>query len=321
MPFAAYPARLVTVGLVKEGSYGAGGAPAQLLRCTVSPVDQVGFQVDTGWRGAAVATFGRVVASIDAGLRLSGPLATDSFGYLLAGALGDVTVTGPPSPYIWSMSVQNAGTQQSSSYAVAVVDPTGPLTFPGCVVRDLEVAFGAEELVTWQATLAGLVPTTGAVTMPAASGDLPLPAWTGRVQIAGVTTTAVLDGKISLKRAVTAKRRVDGSLSPWLQRQEPLEVSGTLTVVAQDDTLRQGFISGAQTSLDVVFATGAGAATRSLQLHCSAVTWSGVTRSYGGKFVELAGSFVADGNAADVGASGGWSPIKATLLNGVASGY
>jgi hypothetical protein len=59
---------------------------------------------------------------------------------------------------------------------------------------------------------------------------------------------------------------------------------------------------------------------RQVGLHCSKAFLTTVNRTYGSRWVELTVNFTTDGNTTDVGASGGYSPIKATIKNTVGAG-
>jgi hypothetical protein len=115
-------------------------------------------------------------------------------------------------------------------------------------------------------------------------------------------------------------KRNPGSVAPWTQWSDALTVTGKASLVAANDTYRADLLAGTTVALDLNFSTGAGAGQRALQLHCTTATFTTVNRTYGQKWVQLDVAWQADANTTDVGASGGRSPIKATLRNAVASG-
>jgi hypothetical protein len=317
----AYPTRLAQVGLVKESSYGAGGTPAMLLPVTqLQPADVVGRVDDDSWRSAPAVVFGHQVTTLESTVKLGGIVMPDSVGFLLAGILGDVAFAAG-SPNTWTMALLNSGAQQPASYAVTVADPIGQLAYAGCKVSELTLAFDPDQLLAWSATLAGLASGAVSVSMPAASSEKPIPGWVGVVKVGGVVTGQVASAEVQLSRPVVAHRTVTGAQAPWLQRSDVLAVSGKLTVVASSDSYRTQWQAGTATSLDLSFSNGvAGAGARSLTLHCSQVVLEQAPRSYGARWIEVDVTFQAEANASDVGASGGLSPIKATLKNQVGSG-
>lgn len=313
-------AQLLAVGISKEASYGVGAAPTLLL--PVSPpsvADTPGWGVDGGWRVAPAVSFGRVVTSQASALTLAGDLFPDGIGFALAGVLGDVGFAAG-TPNVWTMALLNSGAQQPPSYQVVVADPTGQLSYAGCKVAALTIGYDPDALLSWSADLVGQPGAVSAWTMPGPGSELPVAGWRGVATIGGTLQGGVMSASVALTRGVTAKRNVTGMLAPALQRSELLSVSGQITVVAQTDSFRQQANAGTVTSIDLAFSYGVGAAQRALTLHCSTAYLSSVVRSYGNKWIELDIGFDADANTTDVGASGGWSPIKATLKNAVASG-
>jgi hypothetical protein len=318
---SVFPSRLVQVGLVKERGFGAGGAPAMQVPVTAAaPNDLPTVLRDNSWRKAPVDGYGHVISGLQSQLRLGGPVLCDSIGFLLSGVLGDVAFTAG-APNSWTFALKNNGDQQPASFAATVADPVAQLGFAGCKVGQVILSFDPDKLLTWEAMLFGLASSATGYAMPAASAEHPLPGWRGVATLGGTVTAEVLTGQVQLARPVVAKQNVNGSLSPWLQRSDVLSVVGQMTMIASSDALRQQWQAGTETSLDLLFSNGAsGAAARSLRLHCSNVVLNGADRSYGQRWVELAASFIAEPNTADVGGSGGYSPIKATLQNAVASG-
>jgi hypothetical protein len=100
----------------------------------------------------------------------------------------------------------------------------------------------------------------------------------------------------------------------------PLTVDGKLTVVMDADTQLTNYLTAATPALLINFASGAGASATQVQLQMSSCTYSAAEISRGSDFVELDITFSANANATDIGASGGFSPILATIKNAVATG-
>jgi hypothetical protein len=87
----------------------------------------------------------------------------------------------------------------------------------------------------------------------------------------------------------------------------------------ENTTQRTAFQAGTVQSFDCIYTQGAAATTNGLTLHCSQVAYTEGTPSYGKEYIELPVSFKAISNTSDVGASAGYSPIKATLQNAIAA--
>ena len=315
-----YPARLVQVGIGKETAYGTPVAPAFLIPVSsVIGPDNVGLLPDAGWRGAPADSYNEIAGALDSTVSIGGPVYPDTIGYPLAGILGDVAFAGG-SPNTWTAAVLNSGTQQPPSYTLTVADPIGKLAYSGCKFTRVQLALSPSALLTWSGTVAGLVSASSASSMPAPSSEVPLAGWQGVITIAGSTETRLLSADITIDRTVVGKRNVDGSQGPYLQRADILAVAGNLNFAVVADTYHQDHLAGTAVTLDLAFSRGAGAGLRQLALHCSEAYLTASPRGYGSKWIELAASFTADYNTTDIGASGGYSPIKATIKNTVASG-
>jgi hypothetical protein len=320
MTYPVIPAHLGSCGIVKESSYGAGGIPAMLIPFTsVSPPDDVGLLSDAGWRGAPADAYQDTAGPLDSTIELGGPVYADSIGYAFAGILGDVSFSAG-SPNTWTMALLNSGTQQPPSYEVTVNDPIGNMQYAGCRFASVQLTFDPTGILQWKGKLAGLVSTTSADPMPAPSGEVPFPAWSGMVTIGGTTETRLLGADLTWARQIVAKRNVTGQQSPYLQRSDVLALTGQLTFALSSDTYHQAHLAATSTTLDLNFSKGAGAALRQLVVHCSSLYFTSSPRDYGKKWIELIATFKADHNATDVGASGGYSPSKITLKNAVGSG-
>lgn len=315
-----YPASLVSVGIGKEAVYGTPVTPAMFAAVAPpAPADLHTPIGDTGWRGSAVDTYQHQPGPIEGKISLSGPVYADIIGFALAGVLGDVTFTaGTPNTH--SMAVLNSGEQQPPSYTITTTDPVGPLAWAGAKFASVELSAAAENVLSWQADVHCQPAAAAATPAPAYSGLAQFGGWRGAVQLGGAIEARVESLAITLARAVTAKRNVDGSRAPWLQRSGPLTVTGQMTLVLATDTYRQQYVNGTVTSVDINYQQGAGAALQQVRLHCSSVVFTNVARIYGSAWTELDVAWVADANTGDAGASGGQSPVKATVKNTVAAG-
>lgn len=315
------PANLVAVGIAPEPFYGVLSAPAMILPwSTLTPVDSNKVLADKSWRGSAAAVVGHETGVQASQLQLAGPVLPDSIGHLLVGVLGD-TQFASGSPNTWTLALLNSGTQQPSSHTVSLFDAVGSLQWAGCKVSQLQFDYDAGALLKWTATLAGLASTVpGSLTLPAQTTEIVMPSWAAACQVGGSSEARLLTAQVTLARAVTAKYNATGAQTPWLQRSDVLTVTGQLVVAISTDTYRSLFLAGSSSSLDLNYQTGSGSGLRQLKLHCSNVTLTQSARTYGAKWVEVQANFEAAANATDAGASGGLSPIKATLRNTVASG-
>lgn len=315
-----YPSGLVVVGIAKEPAYGTATAPVMYLPVTPpAPTDIHTPIPDVAWRSSAVDSYGHQPGPLEGAVQLGGPVFADTIGFALAGVLGDVASAGS-NPTTHTMASLNTGEQQPPSYTITTSDPVGALAWAGSKFASVTLSADADGVLSW----AGQVhcqPAAAAATPAAApTGASQFAGWRGVVQLGGVTDARVESLDVTLQRPVTAKRNVDGTRTPWLQRSGPLQITGQMTIVIANDTYRQQYVNGTVTAVDINYQQGAGAGLQQVRLHCSTVVFTNVARTYGNSWIEYAIAFTADANTTDIGASGGQSPVKATLKNLVAAG-
>jgi hypothetical protein len=315
-----YPSRLVKVGIGKESTFGTAVAPAAGLAVAAPGVsDKHATIVDTGWRQSTAASYGHQPGPLDSAVSLGGPAFVDALGWPLAGVLGDHTVTGTTAPYTHTLALLNSGSMQPSSYTVTLDDPVGALAYPGCRWSGFTLTANADGLLTWGGTLAGLNPGAGSVP-PAPAVVLPMPGWSGVVTIGGSVESRVLDLSVSITRQLTAKRNTNGQQTPNNIQAGALAVSGQATLLIHNDNYRSSLLNASSLAIDATWSQGAGAASQQITLHSSACVLDAASRAYVGDWVEVQLGWTADANTTDAGASGGKSPIKATLINAVGAG-
>ncbi|MDH6108862.1 hypothetical protein P3T36_002993 [Kitasatospora sp. MAP12-15] len=275
---------------------------------------------DKGLRGAMAELYDEIPTVKSSTFDFSGDAYPDILGFMVTGVLGDLTTTGAAAPYSHAASLYNANDGQPPSYTLTDFYAVNTRQYPGSKFSDLEIKFNADGLITYSAKAVGLasIPTTAPT--PSFTSVQPLAAWTGAVQIGGSPFHALMDGSISIKRSVAIIPTVDGSQSPHALWSGPVTVSGKMTLVMEDESQLTNFLTTATTSLDFTFQAGTGASLVSLKLHMSSVIYGQADISRGKEYVEIGVTFNAKANATDVGASGGYSPIKVTLQNSVVAG-
>lgn len=318
---AAKPTNLTTVGIAKEATPGTPvAATAFVASSAPTPKDVVKLVQDKGLRGSMVEDYGETPTVRHSTFDFGGDVFPDIIGWILTGVLGDLTTTGASAPFTHAISVLNSGDGQPPSYTLTDNYVVNTRQYPGAKFTDLDIKFSGDGLVTYSAkamaygSVTTSAPTASYTAVPAVA------AYTGAVTIGGSAALAVMDGDISIKRPVAVVDTVDGSQNPYLLWSGPVSVSGKLTLVMEDETHLTNYLTGVNPALDIVWTQGAGAALTSVQLHMTSVVYQSAEIGRGKDFVEISVSFNAKANATDVGASGGYSPIKATLKNAVAAG-
>lgn len=314
------PSHLAVFGVGKEVTPGTAVAPTQFIPWkTLSPKDDVDLIDDKGQRGAPVDSFGIIQGQKGSELDFGGDVFADSIGFMLASLLPDIATTGASAPFTTTFSTLCTGDTQPKSHTYTIFDPLGTWQYPGNKLSELGFKWTADGLFEYSAKATGWTYTTGTTPTPSFSNVKPVANWTTLTKIAG-TTVFVQDGELTIKRAVTAIRGANGTQNPYSVWSGDVSVEGKFTLVMEDTSQKTIFQASTAQSIDVSFLTAAGAGQVGLQLHCSDAVWSEGTQSYGKDYIELPVSFKTYANTTDIGASGGYSPIKVTLTNAVASG-
>lgn len=319
-----HPTYASTLGIsAPESSFGSGGVPATFIPAkTLTPADKLMWLEDEGWRGAPVKTYGGTPGPIYAEYEFAGDVYADSIGYVAVGLLGDVTVTGTAAPYTTTAAALNSGNQQPPTYCIT--DWNSNIIgyqFAGARFSEMDLKFSGSGKLEYSAKATVLQNTT-TVSKPSFVNPTTsiIAGWKGVVQLGGSTVGFVVDGEQSIKRAVEIIDAADGSQVPYYLFAGEVTADGKLTIVMEDDTWRANYVAGTVSSIDVNYTIGTGATTQQLKTHCSSIRIEDAKVSRGKSYAELELTYVADGNSTDVGASGGFGPIKVTMQNAEPSG-
>lgn len=314
------PSHLSRLGVAKEVTPGTPVAATFWVPYkTLTPKDDVNLIQDTGQRGAPVDVFGLYPGQKGAELDLGGDVFADGIGWLLASVLPDLVTTGASAPFSHVFSTLCSGDTQPTPQTWTIADPLNTWQYPGAQFSELGFKWNADGLFEWSAKAMTWPYATTTTPTPSYTAVPPVANWNITNKIAG-TNTFVQDGELTIKRNMTVIRGSAGTQNPYRIWTGDVSVEGKLTLVMEDASQRTIFQAGTAQSFDCIYSQGAGAAANGLTLHCSQVAYTEGTPSYGKEYIELPVSFQAIGNTSDVGASGGYSPIKATLSNAVTSG-
>lgn len=299
----------------------AANAPTDYIPVkTFTPNDNRSMYPDMGFRGSNTDTYGLVAGNIYSSYGTGGDVFPDTIGWFLALILGDVATTGGSAPFTHTFSSLNSGNGQPLSKTLTDYDAIQPRAFPGQTCTDLSFAITADALLTWTATLQGF--QSGTVASPTASFSAitPVPTWTGGTTIGGTYTPTLLSATVDLKRNGTVLNAVNGNPNPYSLWVGPLSVTGKLTFVAEDEVQLLNYLNNSQPSLVFDFTAGAAAAATEVKLQMTKCAYTAGTKNRGQDYQSVDITFTAIANTTDAGASGGYSPLKATLQNARASG-
>ncbi|MGW1892145.1 phage tail tube protein [Streptomyces sp. NPDC002004] len=314
------PSHLAVLGVAKETTPGTAVAATKWVPYkTLTPKDDINLIQDTGQRGAPVDVFGLYAGQKGAELDLGGDVFADTIGWLLVSLLPDLTTTGASAPFTHAFSTLCSGDTQPPSQTWTIADPLNTWQYPGAQFSELGFKWNADGLLEWSAKATTWAYSTTTTPTPSFTSVAPVANWAIACSIGG-SATFVQDGELTIKRGVTAIRGSAGTQNPYRIWSGDVSVEGKVTLVMENTTQRTAFQAGTVQSFDVSYSQGAGASQNGLQLHCTQVAFTEGTPSYGKEYIELPVSFTAIANTSDVGGSGGYSPVKATLTNAIASG-
>jgi len=158
--------------------------------------------------------------------------------------------------------------------------------------------------------------------VPAFSSALPVGAWRAAATVAGTLLPTLITAEIVIKRVVNAVQTQDGTQGPYRVFAGALSVSGKATFVMEDDAQILNYQQNTQPPVSFAFTQGAGASQTGLTLQMSKCNYlTGKPLMGSNEMFEVEITFDGLANVTDATTSGGgYSPIKATLLNAKPTG-
>lgn len=320
----ALPVLQTLVGIAKEATYGTAVAPTAFIPVASAPktTDKLKLDEDKAWRGSMGVDYGFQPGIYDTNVSLSSYVFPDTVGWALAGVLGDVTTTGSTGPFTHTFSLYNGTNGQPKSYTLTDWYVADGRQYPGAVFNDCSFKISGDGLISYDMALDALPSVSLANTKPTSSftSVTPLSGWQGAVQIGGVSSVAVLSFECDIKRKTTPIHTISGQQGAQVVFAADLGVSGKLDVVMDNDAQLLNYLNNSQPSLDVNYSIGSGASLQQFKLHMTKAAYTAATVDRSKEYVQLSINYTAVFNSTDVGTSGGFSPIKVTLQNNVASG-
>ena len=315
------------LGIAKEATRGTAVAPTDfipVMKDALKPVDIVDPLYDTGLRGSNVLNYnyipGRTRSTVDFG----GAVFADTVGYAIAGVLGSVATTGVSAPYTHTISLFNSlasgGDVQPISYTLTDFYAVDVRSYPGCQFSDFSLKFNADGMLEYDAKCTGWASEVVSDPTPTFSTVLPTPVWRGTVSVGGSTVATAMTGNIDMKRPATPIYGISATQDPYQVFLGPLEVTGKITFVMEDDSELLNFLNNTQPALVFNWAYGSGASEVQIQATLTKGAYTTGVIERGEDFVQVSVDFNAQANTTDDGASGGFSPIKWVLKNAKPSG-
>lgn len=319
------PSNLSFIGVAKETTKGTAVAPTAYIPVdTFEPLDNLSYFEDNAMRGSMVDTYNMVAGPIFSEISIGGPAFPDTFGWIIANLLGDLATTGASAPYSHVIAVKNSGDGQPGAlsftdfYGMSGGSPAR--RFPGCQISEVGLKFTADGMLSWSGKTAGFASATASKPTSSWTTIPPLPSWVGVLQIGGSQKTFIEQGEVNIKRGAIPIHTVDGTQAPYAIWVGPTVVDGKLTCVHEDDTELNRYLAATTTALSFDWSTGASSALVQIKAVMSKVQYKVASIKRGKSYIETEIDYKAIANTTDVGASGGFSSIKWTIQNAIASG-
>ena len=315
------------LGVALETTKGTPVAATNFVPITLNsfkPVDVIDPLYDMGIRGSLVENYNYVQGRKHTTIDFGGPVFADTVGFWVAGVLGDVVTAGGSAPYTHTIALKNTvgSTSDAQPKALTITDFYGANTrqYPGAQITDFGLTFNADGMLEYTVKAMGWASATTTPPTPSFTSVLPTQVWTGTVTIGGTSVGYLRTGSLDLARKSEAIWGVANTQNPYQVFLGALTAKGKLTFVMQDDTELLRYISNTQPAITVNFSTGTGATATQVQFTLSkgAYVTGAIDRS--ADYVEVTVDIEGLGNTTDVGASGGYSPVKFTLQNAFPSG-
>lgn len=320
-----YPSAKQVLALAVETTQGT-AVTTLAASCPVNefkPTDKYQWLKDQALRGSMVGTYGQIQGPRNSEFSGSGPVFTDWLPYFLVNILGDRTTTGT-SPYTHAVSTLNSGTGQPSS--LTLVDWQGPTatsnarTYNGCCLSELTLKGNPESTLLewsfkgmgWSSAAYPTAPPTYAI-----GTEAPMAAWRTAINLAATPNLTIRDWEVTITRALKAEWTSQNAQVPYIIQRGAVTVTGSLRYsVPSDETALNYLINNTQPALQILADNGqAAAAQRRLTLDMGLCAFETVEIDRSEEAVGYQATFEAIANTTNVGASGGYSPIKATVVN------
>jgi hypothetical protein len=315
------------LGIAKEVTKGTIVAPTDFIpvaKDSIKPVDVVDALYDTGLRGSNVVNYnylqGRTRSTFDYG----GAVFADTVGYAIAGLLGSVATTGASAPYTHTISLKNSlvsgADDQPISYTLTDFYAADVRSYPGCQFSDFSLKFNADGMLEYDTKTTGWQSTAVSDPTPTFSTLLPTQVWRGTVSIGGSAVSNAMTGNIDMSRSVSPVYGISNTQNPYNIFLGPLEVTGKITFIMENDDELTRFLSNSQPAIVLNWAYGSSAAAVQLQATITKGAYTAAVIERGEDYVQVSIDLNGQGNTTDAGSTGGFAPIKWVLQNAKASG-
>lgn len=310
------------LGIAKEVTKGTPVAPTDFIPVMANklkPADVIGELYDEGLRGSLVKEYNYIQGRSNSTYDFGGSVFADTFGYVLAGVLGDVATTGSSAPYTHTISLKNAtatgADAQPIAYTITDFYAANVRAYPGVQFQSCSLKFTADGLLEYDAKGTGWLSASASTPTPSFSTVLPTPVWQATVSIGGTTVSNAIDGNIDMDRAVTPIFGLANTRNPYQVFLGALETKGKLKFVMENNDQLTNYLTNVQPAIVLNWAQGSGSTATQIQATLTKGAYTAAVIGRDKDFVEIDVDINAMGNTTDAGSSAGYSNIKWVLQN------
>lgn len=315
------------IGIAKEVTKGTPVSATDFIpvaKDSLKPQDIIDPLYDQGLRGSNVLNYNYIQGRTRSTFDFGGAVFADTIGYAIAGLLGEVDTTGGSAPYTHEITLLNSlttGTDtQPISYTMTDFYAVDVRQYPGCQFSDFSLKFNADGMLEYDTKTTGFQSNTTSDPTPSFSTLLPTPVWRGTVSVAGTAVSTAMTGNIDMKRPVTPIYGISNTQDPFQVFLGALEVTGKVTWIMENDSQLLNFLNNTQPALVFDWNYGTGANEVQIQATLSKGAYTAAVIERSDDFVKVTVDINAMSTTTDAGASGGYAPIKWTLMNAKPSG-
>lgn len=315
------------LGIAKEVTKGTPVAPTDFIPVMANklkPADVIGELYDEGLRGSLVKDYAYIQGRSNSTFEFGGSVFADTFGYVLAGVLGDVATTGSTAPYTHTISLKNAtavgADAQPIAYTLTDFYAANVRAYPGIQFQSCSLKFTADGLLEYDAKGTGFLSASASTPTPSFSTVLPTPVWQATVSIGGTTVANAVDGNLDMMRSVTPIFGLANTRNPYQVFLGALETKGKIKFVMENNDQLTNFLTNVQPAIVLNWSQGSGATATQIQATVTKGAYTAAVIVRDKDYVEIDVDLNGMGNTTDAGSSAGYSNIKWVLQNAKPSG-
>lgn len=331
-----YPSAKQFVNFAKETTQGT----AVTTGMTTAPVtefkpkDDPVLLRDEGLRGAMGKTYGIIQGPQKSSYTIGGAVFLDWLPAQLLNLMGEIATSGPVSSiYTHQITLLNSGTAQPPSHTFVdwqgLTATTNARTYAGCCHSSLTLKGNPESsLIEWSAKGNGYwssaFPTSPPTSSPSAVS--PMAAWRvalgfGGPASGGTQVLTVRDWEVTTNREISVQFTSQNSQAPFFIQRGPITTTAKFYVdKPSDETFLNYLRNNTQPQFQLLVSNGlGGASAQTLTIDMAQLAFDMAEINRGNVAIGYDVTCEAIMNTTNVGASGGFGPVKYTVTNAVAS--